>query len=154
VDISVDYVISQKNHLHSTAQQLYDTMSQRAQELLSSEMQSGITLVGPHKHEIQFLIDQNDSRFFCSQGQQRAFILAFKMAQIVYHERLHKQSPILLLDDVMSELDLDKQRFLMEFLQQSSSQIIVTTTDAFLPQRFWGDDGYLFNIRNGSIQTQ
>ncbi len=153
VDISVEYVISQQNHLQSTAQELYDTMRKRLQQLADAELRAGLTLVGPHRHEITFLFDGHDARFYCSQGQQRALILAFKMAQIVYHRKLHKVSPILLLDDVMSELDQEKQSLLIEFLKDSTAQIVLTTTDATQSRQFFDFAGQVFEIHEGSVIT-
>lgn len=89
----------------------------------------GVTLTGPHRHEVSFLFNGNDSRIYCSQGQQRALILAFKIAEIVYHSRVFGSFPLLLLDDVLSEFDEQKKGFLVEFLRQNATQTFLTTTD-------------------------
>ncbi len=133
VDISVDYVISGQSAADFDEKMIYDSLSKRLDELYLAELASGLTLVGPHKHDIMFLYNQNDSRFFCSQGQQRALILSFKMAQIVYHRRVHKNEPVLMLDDVLSELDFEKRTALISFLKELRTQIFITTTDLGLP---------------------
>jgi DNA replication and repair protein RecF len=137
VDISVEYLVSGHNLLNPTEsirpQAVIDALSQRLQDLSDAEMSRGTSLVGPHKHEIIFLYNQKDSRFYCSQGQQRALILSFKMAQIVYYWKLHGDYPILLLDDVLSELDFAKRGALIEFLQKIKTQIFLTTTELHLP---------------------
>ncbi|MBK9293696.1 MAG: DNA replication and repair protein RecF [Oligoflexia bacterium] len=89
----------------------------------------GLSCAGPHRHVVDFIYDGKNSRFFSSQGQQRAVILAFKMAQIVYHKKTHKTHPILLLDDVLSEFDENKQKYLLSFLQKSDAQTFLTTTN-------------------------
>jgi len=94
-----------------------------------AERASGVTLTGPHRHDISFLFNGNDSRIFCSQGQQRALILAFKIAEIVYHSEAFGSYPLLLLDDVLSEFDEQKRRFLLEFLRNNEAQTFLTTTD-------------------------
>lgn len=98
-------------------------------ELKDAEIAYGSSLVGPQKHDVTFLYNQNDSRFYCSQGQQRAMILSFKMAQIVYHRKAFGVYPILMLDDVLSELDLAKREKLILFLKDIDTQIFLTTTD-------------------------
>jgi DNA replication and repair protein RecF len=100
-----------------------------AVERRHAERSSGVTLTGPHRHDVSFLFNGNDSRIFCSQGQQRAVILAFKIAEIVYHSEAFGSYPLLLLDDVLSEFDEHKRRFLIEFLRNNEAQTFLTTTD-------------------------
>jgi recombinational DNA repair ATPase RecF len=100
-----------------------------APDRVRAEVATGITLTGPHRHDLSFLFNGNDSRIFCSQGQQRALILAFKIAEIVYHSEAFGSYPLLLLDDVLSEFDESKRRFLIEFLQSNEAQTFLTTTD-------------------------
>ncbi len=129
VEIFVDYVASDESFLGFSRSEIVEKLKKRASELRSAEVSSGSSLVGPHKHDILFLYNQKDSRFFCSQGQQRAIILSFKMAQIVYHRRVHGTYPILLLDDVLSELDSEKRFRLVEFLEKLETQIFITSTE-------------------------
>ncbi|MGE3760248.1 MAG: DNA replication/repair protein RecF, partial [Pseudobdellovibrionaceae bacterium] len=103
VDISVEYVISDQNAISWDQKMVIDALQKRIQQLRDAELDSGASLVGPQKHDVKFLYNQNDSRIFCSQGQQRALILSFKMAQIVYHRTVHGIYPVLMLDDVLSE---------------------------------------------------
>lgn len=140
VDISVEYVVSGQNFLGKTKENIYQALQKRAQELSSAEFSSGSSLVGPHKHDVTFLYNQKDSRIYCSQGQQRAMILSFKMAQIVYHRRAHNVYPVLLLDDVLSELDGEKRDRLITFLSEIKTQIFITTTDFNLPQALENQD--------------
>lgn len=151
VDISVEYLISRENHLNRSPEEVNDAIRQRLSELRDAELASGTSLVGPHKHEIVFLYDQKDSRFYCSQGQQRALILSFKMAQIVYHRRVHGTFPILLLDDVLSELDVVKRGALIEFLHNTQTQIFLTTTDLHLPEEMNMSESKVFEVKEGRI---
>jgi DNA replication and repair protein RecF len=147
VDILVDYVVSGESAGNFNEQKVFDALNKRLEELASAELASGLSLVGPHKHDIMFLYNQNDSRFFCSQGQQRALILAFKMAQIVYHRKVHKNEPVLMLDDVLSELDFEKRTALISFLKDLRTQIFISTTDLGLPTEIKGSP-----IENGEDQ--
>lgn len=153
VDISVEYVVSGQNASQWERPEIDRALQQRAFELRDAELSSGVSLVGPHKHDISFLYDQKDSRFYCSQGQQRAIILAFKMAQIVYHWRVHGLYPILMLDDVLSELDSSKRAALISFLHGIQSQVFLTTTDITLPEHFKLERSSVFRIARGEILT-
>lgn len=151
VDIFVEYVISNQNSIEKSQEELAEMLSKRANQLIDAELSSGVSLVGPQKHDINFLYNGNNSRFFCSQGQQRALILAFKMAQIVYHRELHGTYPVLLLDDVLSELDQEKRDSLIQFLGELKAQIFISTTDFSLPEFMKSDDCVVFNVREGLI---
>lgn len=87
-----------------------------------------MTLVGPHRDEITFFIDGNDARAYASQGQQRTIALAWKLAEVQVVDDVAHKKPILLLDDVMSELDESRRRALTGLVQQNI-QTFVSTTD-------------------------
>lgn len=151
VDISVEYLISDQNAVKFSQEEVQMALEKRLQELHDAELSSGTSLVGPHKHDIVFLYGGKDSRFFCSQGQQRAIILSFKMAQIVYHRKAHGTYPVLMLDDVLSELDKAKRDALITFLHEINTQIFVTTTDFTLPNSFSLDQLSVVRIKDGQI---
>lgn len=134
--IDLQYWISKEPAIHFSHQDIHNSLAKRMNDLALAEFSSGASLVGPQKHDIVFLFGGNDSRFFCSQGQQRSLILAFKIAQIMYHRKVLKRRPILLLDDVFSELDGEKRTNFIELMKTMDSQIVLTTTDYDLPQVF------------------
>jgi DNA replication and repair protein RecF len=126
-------------------------MHNRALELRKAELESGTSLVGPQRHDIRILFAGKDSRFFCSQGQQRALILSFKMAQILYHYRAHQVYPFLLLDDVLSELDPIRRTNLVAFLRDIPAQIFLTTTDLSFSTDFGDRRLSVLRIERGSV---
>lgn len=153
VDISVEYLISQQNALFWGRSDLLSAMHKRGVELRDQELESGQSLVGPQRHDIRILFTGKDSRFFCSQGQQRALILSFKMAQILYHYRTYQVYPFLLLDDVLSELDPVRRANLVKFLRDIPAQIFLTTTDLSFSMDF-GDRGiHVFHIDDGVVSS-
>lgn len=90
------------------------------------------TTCGPHRDDLKFTIDGQDVRFFGSQGQQRLLVLCLKMTQAKLFFMEKGCYPIMLLDDVMSELDAKKRKLILE---NQESQIFITTTDLeFIPQ--------------------
>ena len=93
-----------------------------------AEVAAGRSLVGPHKDDIRFYLDEADARRFASQGQQRLITLVWKIAEMETISEICGQQPLLLLDDVLSELDRDKKRILMEYLV-GRNQTFITSTD-------------------------
>lgn len=152
VDISVDYLISSESFKREDQDTVYAAMQNRLQQLAEREIESGISLIGPHKHDINFLFNGNNARYYCSQGQQRTLILGFKVAQIMYHCQALKIQPILLLDDVLSELDAEKRENLVEFLKGINAQIFITTTEISSSSRFVNRDLRQFRVKNGSVE--
>lgn len=154
VEISVDYVISAKSAIDWSLEAVYDSILSRMRDLASAELSCGRSLVGPHKHDICFLFANQDARSFCSQGQQRALILAFKIAQIEAYAQVHGQYPILLLDDVMSELDEERRASLVELLKETPTQIFLTTTDKEQGPKLRDESVAMFRVANGTVQQE
>jgi DNA replication and repair protein RecF len=154
VDISVEYVISSQTVESWSRAEILSMLHERSRQLRPTELRTGASLVGPHKHDVRFLFSGKDSRFFCSQGQQRALILSFKMAQILYHHRSYELYPFLLLDDVLSELDPVRRTNLVEFLRDIPAQIFLTTTDLSFSRDFGDRRLNVFRIENGTVRPQ
>lgn len=124
-----NYIISDLEINEFNSLKIENLLRKRAEELYFAELSSGYSLIGPQKHDIQFIFNGKDSRYYCSQGQQRALIVALKIAEIFYRLESREERPVLLLDDVMSELDERKRDRLVDFLKDVKSQIIITTTE-------------------------
>lgn len=107
---------------------LADLFLERLDEARQDDLRRQQTTVGPHRDDIAFSIDGRDARGFGSQGQQRSVALALKMAEVLVSQDVTGARPLLLLDDVMSELDEARRQSVMEFAQ-SGIQTVVTTTN-------------------------
>ncbi len=95
--------------------------------LETAEMASGVTLIGPHRDDFAFVLNDRPARFFASEGQKRTCAVSFKLAEIPYvHEKVG-QKPICLLDDVLSELDAQRAAHLLDELSRTG-QCFVTMT--------------------------
>lgn len=151
LNVGIEYLISDSpaNKWHD--EQVFNALSQRQAELSDREKTYGGSLVGPHRHDLRILFSGNDSRFYCSQGQQRALILAFKIAQIDLHHSVTGRYPLLLLDDVMSELDADKRMRLMEYLEGINAQVLITATDLTWSRNFSEEHNAVFKVENGTV---
>ena len=107
------------------------------------------TTVGPHRDDISFIIDGIDVRKYGSQGQQRTVALSLKLAEIELVKKLIKDNPILLLDDVMSELDSGRRDALLSTLSDIQTIITCTGYDDFIKERLSIDK--IYRIEQGKI---
>ena len=110
------------------------------------------TTIGPHRDDMVFYIDGMNVRKYGSQGQQRTAALSLKLAEIDLVKLFIKDTPILLLDDVLSELDSFRQNYLLDSIRQIQTIITCTGLDEFIHNRFNLDK--VFEVKNGSIVNQ
>ncbi len=94
-----------------------------------SDERYGTTTSGPHRDDLAFLLDDRSLKAFGSQGQQKSFVLALKMAEMDNLNEIFGEAPLLLLDDMSSELDARRNQNLMEFLTTREIQVFITTTE-------------------------
>lgn len=104
------------------------SFEQMMQHLLVAEKQRGISLCGPHRDDIDFYINGEVARSYASQGQQRTLALSLKFAELELSYQQKGEYPILLLDDVLSELDQKRQARLLQLLD-NNIQTFITDTD-------------------------
>jgi len=154
VTIGFDYLVSSQSAIDWNENQVYDAMDLRMGELAAAEIASGQSLIGPHRHEVKFNFQGQDSRTYCSQGQQRGLVLALKLAQVKSYRDRHNKYPILLLDDVFSELDLDRRESLLQALRDLDAQIFVTNTEFEGKPHIEGKKEKIFVIEKGRIRTE
>jgi len=96
-------------------------------EKMDKDIALGYTSVGPHKDDLKITLNNLDVKNFASQGQQRTAALSLKLAEVLYFHKITGEYPLLLLDDVLSELDLSRQKKLIDF--SSDYQTVLTLTD-------------------------
>ena len=108
------------------------------------------TSIGPHKDDIEFFIGDKNLKYYGSQGQQRVAVLALKLAEIEIFKKYKDTTPILLLDDIFSELDDKKKNNLLKYINKDI-QTIITTTDLNNLDPKLIKKSKLFNINNGKI---
>lgn len=111
------------------------------------DMQNRATSVGPHRDDIEILINSSSARIYGSQGQQRSCVLALKLAEANLLEQITKKEPIALLDDVMSELDEKRQDYILNHIK--NRQVFITCCDKETILRL--KKGKTFHIQNGKL---
>lgn len=118
---------------------------------VSRDMLRGATSCGPHADNLGIVLDGRPARIHASQGQHRSIVLGMKIAEISLIEDAIEVRPILLLDDVSSELDRYRNEQLMEYLNRSQGQVIVTTTD---PDYIARTDALHLELEDGILQIR
>jgi DNA replication and repair protein RecF len=115
------------DQLETTVTALNQALLQKLADRQSDEIRRGVCLVGPHRDDIRFDINSYDAAAFGSQGQQRSIVLAAKVAELRALQTKLNDAPVLLLDDVMAELDPDRQARLMDCWVPGVQKILTTT---------------------------
>lgn len=109
------------------------------------------SLYGPHRDDISFFINDKEVKTFASQGQQRTLVLSLKLAEIMYIKKQSGETPILLLDDVMAELDKERQKKLLELVGKDT-QTFITTTHLEDFSENWLKTSTVLNVDNGKLE--
>ena len=105
----------------------------------ADDVRNGSTSKGPHRDDLRFFIDERELKLFGSQGQLRTAALSLKLSELQFLKAETGEYPLLLLDDVMSELDAERRELLLEFLSRERIQTLITATDrAYFPSRSFG----------------
>ena len=125
------------------------------EELLRNQekdLKFGMTSVGPHRDDMCFLNHGIDIRRFGSQGQQRSCALSLKLSEIELVKSSINETPVLILDDVLSELDSSRQNFLLNSIHDIQAIITCTGLDEFVKNRF--EINKVFKVVNGTVKAE
>ncbi|MDJ0744147.1 MAG: DNA replication/repair protein RecF [Xenococcaceae cyanobacterium MO_167.B27] len=122
----------------------------KIEERRIAEYHQGKTVVGTHRDEIDFTIDGTPARYYGSQGQQRTLVLALKLAELKLIEEIIGEPPLLLLDDVLAELDPNRQNQLLETIGDRF-QTLITTTHIGSFNQDWLKESQILSVEAGSI---
>lgn len=110
------------------------------------------TSIGPHRDDIQFLIKGVDLRKYGSQGQQRTSALSLKLAEIEMVKRVVGERPVLLLDDVLSELDRNRQNYLLDSIKDIQTIVTCTGLEEFVNNRMVMDQ--IYEVKHGTVLSK
>lgn len=124
-------------------------LEKKLRESQDRDIRSKMTSVGPHRDDFSFIIGNTDIRKFGSQGQQRTAALSLKLSEIELVKKITKDTPILLLDDVLSELDSNRQNYLLNSIGDIQTIITCTGLEEFVNNRFEIDR--VFQVTNGKV---
>ena len=122
-------------------------LAAKLREMRSAELRAGFCLTGPHREDLDILIDGQPGKIYGSQGQQRSAVLSMKLAEASVAGEVLGEHPVMLLDDVLSELDDARQTYLLTRIEDK--QTFVTTCDS---AAFARTNGRLVFVEGGSVK--
>lgn len=129
----------------NTEKELFSLLTQNR----NKDIDNRITSIGPHRDDFSININNIDARKFGSQGQQRTSVLSIKFASLEIIKDVIGEYPVLLLDDVLSELDLSRQRYILNSIKKV--QTIITCTGIMDIKDYLDDHVKIFNVKDGAI---
>lgn len=134
----------------ATAGEIEVLLCEQLLQRASDEFRAAATLVGPQRDEFVFRLDELELRKFASQGQHKTFLIALKLGEFFYLKERRGERPILLLDDIFSELDQGRAGRLLEYVGSLGQTFITSTDPGFFPEMASGSDRRFF-VRRGSV---
>ena len=129
---------------------LKNAITKKYEKNLNKEIENGMTLYGPHRDELRFLIGEDDIKIYGSQGQQKVAIIALKLSEISIFKDYTNTYPILLLDDIFSELDVKTRNKLINFIPEDI-QVIITSNDTREINKKFLDSAKIYKVVKGNI---
>lgn len=150
--MQLKYETALKPDQMGSVKEIYGNLKQLYADARGREIRTGTTALGPHRDDLRFIINGKDVQTFGSQGQQRTSALSIKLAEIDLMREVTGEYPILLLDDVLSELDDKRQTHLLRAIQDKV-QTFITTTNLSGIARNLIHDPKIFRIDHGTIQV-
>ncbi len=118
------------------------------------ELNYGMTVYGPHRDDFYFEFNHYDLKFYGSQGQQKIAVLAFKLSEIPIFNDFCGTEPVLLLDDIFSDLDIKKRNKLLKIINSNDIQSIITTTDLKNINKKYVENAFVFYVKNGNVERK
>ena len=144
---------STAQHSSLTFTEIQQGFLQRLRQLRTEEIQRGVTVCGPHRDELRFLANGVDLGDFGSRGQVRTTMLSLKLAELMWIKDRTGEWPVLLLDEIMAEFDLQRRADLQTYLLENEQQVLLTTTDNHLFSPEFNQSSTLWHVHQGQVKT-
>ena len=132
--------------------EIRDGFRARLRELRAEEIARGVTTIGPHRDELRFLANDIDLGNYGSRGQVRTTLLALKLAEVNWMKDRTGEWPVILLDEVMAELDLQRRADLLKYIGESE-QVLFTTTDLNLFAPGFVEKAEVWKVSGGKVEN-
>lgn len=142
------------NYLEQDPNATYEALLAGLANVRGSDISRGSTSLGPHRDDLTILIDGREARLFGSQGQQRTGVIAVKMATLALIQDREGVAPLLLLDDILSDLDEGRRARLVEIVLSRAGQAVLTCTEAAAAGEVILSRAKLFTVDAGTIKEQ
>jgi len=136
---------------HLELDEIQDGFRARLKELRNEEISRGVTTIGPHRDELRFLANNIDLGDYGSRGQARTALLALKLAEVNWMKDRTGEWPVILLDEVMAELDMQRRADLLKYAGESE-QVLFTTTDLNLFTPEFVEKAEVWKVESGRVE--
>ena len=138
----------------TTREDIKALLSDELQQRQAEERRRGTTLVGPHRDDVHLTLNGMSMQQFASQGQHKTMLIALKVAEFQYLKERRQEVPVVLLDDVFSELDERRSRFLLSMASRLGQTFITTTDEAvFRDVIHWNGGHRKFYVNAGTVTS-
>jgi DNA replication and repair protein RecF len=124
---------------------------EQLRERRSEEIARGVTTIGPHRDDLRFLANDIDLAYYGSRGQVRTTLLALKLAEVNWMKERTGEWPVILLDEVMAELDVQRRADLLRYVGESE-QVLFTTTDLNLFSSEFVEKTEVWRVESGRVE--
>ncbi len=153
-NVSLEYLMNNKNELDNfDTNEIKDYLENKSMNLYLAELARGTTLFGPQKDEILIQLNQGNARDWASQGQHKSLLISLKLAEFDYLLNFTNETPIILLDDIFSELDDNRSELVLDTIIEKQAQTFVTLTNPNLWKKDFSiiKETKFFKVQNGEI---
>lgn len=147
--IDIRYINSVSNDIIENERAYAEALKVKQKKISSEEVMRGMALIGPHRDELRIRINNISAKHFGSQGQQRTTAISMRLAEMEYLRQQMSEYPILLIDDIFSELDDNRKTFLMQLLNCETQMFLTGTRISEFSAL--ADRARIFNIRKGKV---
>ncbi len=146
----INYLIGEQSYIKISQEEILELLNKTKILKHKQEIIRRTTLFGPHLDDIEFMINNLSAQKSCSRGQARSLVLSFKLAQMIAIKNIKQCSPIIILDDIISELDNEKKNNLINVIYELESQAFFSATDQ---QAFINKEHaiQIFKVKSGEI---
>ena len=119
---------------------------------LNKEISLGMTITGPHRDDFSFILGDKDMKLYSSEGQKKMAVISFKLAEMMLFQKTDDKKPIILLDDLFSELDINNKNRLVKFIPDDL-QVVITSNDLKGINKSIRDNAKIFKIKDGEVRV-
>ena len=118
----------------------------------NKEISLGMTITGPHRDDFRFILGDKDMKLYSSEGQKKMAVISFKLAEMMLFQKTDDKKPIILLDDLFSELDINNKNRLVKFIPDDL-QVVITSNDLKGINKNIRDNAKIFKIKDGEVRV-
>lgn len=152
--VRIDYFSRLAQNSDMTSSSLIDAFKSELNNRFNDEMSRRASLVGPHRDDMVVSVGNAAVKGFGSQGQVRTALLSMKISELKLHQQMSGSMPIFILDDVLSELDDERENQLINYLSSSNAQVFISTTEHLFDDKVKISDLSVFNVTQGKVARQ